>query len=135
VPVGSFTVIDLVLRGDTVCDGTRTDATGADVAVHGDRIAEVRNVTAQARRASSTWDGWCTGFVPVQTHHVAQSTGPRSARRRAGKGGNSTRVAPQSDATLGFSRRGALAVAVAVAEVALAPARPRGSTYRSTRTR
>src|SRR5262245_41096725 len=79
-PVGRFTVIDL-LRGDTVCDGTRTDATGADVAVHGGRIAEVGNVTAQARRASSTWAGWCTGFVPVQTHHVAQSTGPRSARR------------------------------------------------------
>jgi len=61
----------------------RTDATGADVAVHGGRIAEVGNVTAQARRASSTWAGWCTGFVPVQMHDVAQSTGARSARRRA----------------------------------------------------
>jgi len=135
-PVGSFTVIDLVLRSGTVCDGTRAP-TRPPPASRSTVLASRRSATSPHRLAapSSTWAGRCTGFVPVQTHYVAQSTGARSARRRAGKGGNSTRVAPQSDATPGFSRRGALAVAVAVVEVALAPGRPRGSTYRSTHTR
>src|SRR5262249_2063162 len=104
----------------------RTDATAADVAVHGGRIAVA---------AFSTWTRRCTGFVPVQTHYVAQITEARSLRRPAGNGATPLELLPQSDATVRISRRGALAAAVAVVEVALAPERPRGSTYHSIRTR
>jgi N-acyl-D-amino-acid deacylase len=71
----SFTVIDLVLRGGSVCDGTGAAARTADVAIDGGRIAEVGRVTAQARRVLDVAGlVVAPGFVDVHTHYDAQIT-------------------------------------------------------------
>jgi N-acyl-D-aspartate/D-glutamate deacylase len=68
-------VIDLVLRGGSVCDGTGAPARTADVAIDGGRIAEVGRVTAQARRVLDVAGlVVAPGFVDVHTHYDAQIT-------------------------------------------------------------
>ena len=42
---------DLIIRGGTVVDGTGAPPVTADVAVDGDRLAEVGRVAGRARRA------------------------------------------------------------------------------------
>jgi N-acyl-D-aspartate/D-glutamate deacylase len=70
-----FHVIDLVLRGGAVCDGTGTPARTADVAIDGGRITEIGRVTAPARRVLDV-SGLVVspGFVDVHTHYDAQIT-------------------------------------------------------------
>ncbi|MBN1670720.1 MAG: D-aminoacylase [Kiritimatiellae bacterium] len=62
-------MLDLVIKGARICDGTGNPWYGGDVAVRGERIAAVGVVRARARRAV---DGaglvLCPGFVDVHTH-------------------------------------------------------------------
>jgi len=68
-------VIDLVLRGGTVCDGTGAPPRTADVAIDGGQIMEVGRVTAQARRVLDVVGlVVAPGFVDVHTHYDAQIT-------------------------------------------------------------
>jgi N-acyl-D-aspartate/D-glutamate deacylase len=65
---------DLILRGGTVVDGTGADGIRADVAVDGDRITEVGDLTgAQATREIDATGKYVTpGFVDLHTHLDAQ---------------------------------------------------------------
>ncbi|WP_181782647.1 N-acyl-D-amino-acid deacylase family protein [Pseudonocardia pini] len=66
---------DLVVRGGTVVDGNGGPPRTADVAVSGDRIAEVGRVAGTGRREISA-DGAVVapGFVDVHTHYDGQAT-------------------------------------------------------------
>ncbi|HSI92484.1 MAG TPA: D-aminoacylase [Jiangellaceae bacterium] len=60
---------DVVLRGGTVLDGTGAPARLADVAISGDRIAEVGTITAGATRVVDV-SGLvvCPGFIDLHSH-------------------------------------------------------------------
>ena len=64
---------DLIIRGGTVVDGTGAPPVTADVAVDGDRIAEVGRVEGRAHREIDA-DGLVVtpGFVDIHTHLDAQ---------------------------------------------------------------
>ena len=66
---------DLVIRGAMVADGVGNPLIRADVAVSGDRIAEVGDVTESARETVEA-DGLvlAPGIVDVHTHYDAQLT-------------------------------------------------------------
>lgn len=68
-------MVDLLLRGGRVCDGTGAPAREADVAIAGDRIVAVGRAGGSARRVLDV--GGCIvapGFVDVHTHYDAQVT-------------------------------------------------------------
>jgi N-acyl-D-aspartate/D-glutamate deacylase len=66
-------VLDLILRGATVVDGTGHPSGVADVGIAEGRIAEVGQVN---QAAQETWDVSgsviCPGFIDVHTHYDAQ---------------------------------------------------------------
>ena len=66
---------DLVIRGGTVVDGTGAPARTADVAITGDRIAEVGS-SRRRREAPIDADGLLVtpGFVDIHTHYDGQVT-------------------------------------------------------------
>jgi N-acyl-D-amino-acid deacylase len=68
-------VLDLLIRGATVVDGTGGPARTADVAVTGERIVEVGRVSGRARRTVDA-DGLLLtpGFVDIHTHYDGQAT-------------------------------------------------------------
>src|SRR5512139_723396 len=61
---------DLLLRGATVIDGTRTPRFQADVGVRGDRIAAVGDLTHASSRTEIDATGKivCPGFIDAHTH-------------------------------------------------------------------
>jgi N-acyl-D-aspartate/D-glutamate deacylase len=64
---------DIVVRGGDVVDGTGSAPRRADVAVDGDRIAEVGEVTGRGRREIDARGRLVTpGFIDVHTHFDAQ---------------------------------------------------------------
>ncbi len=64
---------DLIIRGGTVVDGTGAEARVADVAITGDRIAEIGEVKADAREELAASGLLVTpGFVDLHTHLDAQ---------------------------------------------------------------
>jgi N-acyl-D-aspartate/D-glutamate deacylase len=68
-------VIDLVLRGGSVHDGTGAPARTADVALDGGRVVDVGRVTAAARRTLDAGGlAVAPGFVDAHTHYDAQVT-------------------------------------------------------------
>ena len=64
---------DVVIKNGTVVDGTGQQAYRADVAIQGDRIAEVGKVTDAAKRTINA-EGYIVtpGFVDIHTHLDAQ---------------------------------------------------------------
>ncbi len=68
-------MVDLVIRGGTVVDGTGAPARTADVAIDGDRIVEVGRVDSTGRREVDA-DGLLVtpGFVDIHTHYDGQVT-------------------------------------------------------------
>ncbi len=66
-------MLDTVIRGGTVVDGTGAPARRADVGIAGGRVAAVGDVDDQARRVLDA-DGLlvCPGFVDPHTHYDAQ---------------------------------------------------------------
>jgi len=68
-------MLDVVLRGGRVCDGTGAPARTADVGISGGRIAAVGRVDGSAHRTFDV-NGLIVspGFVDVHTHYDAQVT-------------------------------------------------------------
>jgi N-acyl-D-aspartate/D-glutamate deacylase len=66
-------MLDIVLRGGTVVDGTGSRAAVADVAIVADRIVAVGSLDEPARRTIDV-DGSvvCPGFIDLHTHYDAQ---------------------------------------------------------------
>jgi len=66
---------DLVIRGGTVIDGSGAAATTADVAIDGETIVEVGNVSGTAKREIDAAGALVTpGFVDIHTHYDGQAT-------------------------------------------------------------
>ena len=69
-------MLDLVITGGTVLDGTGAAPVRADVGVVGDRIAVVAPDAATGRDATRTIDARglvvAPGFIDVHTHYDAQ---------------------------------------------------------------
>src|SRR5262245_57009992 len=64
---------DLVIRGGTVVDGTGATATRADVAIDGDRIVDIGDVSERGRQEIDADGAYVTpGFVDIHTHLDAQ---------------------------------------------------------------
>jgi N-acyl-D-aspartate/D-glutamate deacylase len=64
---------DLVIRGGTLVDGTGADRCEADVAIAGNRIAEVGKIADKGRREiDATGQIVTPGFVDIHTHLDAQ---------------------------------------------------------------
>ena len=64
---------DLVVRGGTVVDGTRTEPFSADVAVDGDQIVEIGKVDAKGKREIDAHGLTVSpGFIDLHTHLDAQ---------------------------------------------------------------
>src|ERR1700676_4518446 len=80
-------MIDLVIRGGSVVDGTGAPARGADVAITDGRVVEVGRVTAAARRVIDA-DGALVapGFVDIHTHYDGQATWDAHLAPSAGHG-------------------------------------------------
>ncbi len=64
---------DLVIRGGTVVDGTGAEKVQADIAIDGDRITEVGEVSGKGKREIDATDRVVApGFVDIHTHLDAQ---------------------------------------------------------------
>lgn len=67
-------MLDLLIQGATVIDGSGEPPRQADVAVQGGRIVEVGRVSAAARETVRADGAWLTpGFVDIHTHYDGQA--------------------------------------------------------------
>lgn len=68
-------MFDVVIRGGTVLDGNGTPAVIADVAIKGDRIAEIGKITSPGKREINATGLLVTpGWVDIHTHYDGQAT-------------------------------------------------------------
>ncbi len=66
---------DLVIRGGTIHDGTGGDAIEADIAISGDRIAEIGRVSGSGREEIDAKGKLVApGWVDIHTHYDGQAT-------------------------------------------------------------
>jgi N-acyl-D-amino-acid deacylase len=63
---------DLVIRGGTVIDGTGAPGVRADVAIDGDRIAEIGDRLTGRRELDASGHVVTPGFIDIHTHYDAQ---------------------------------------------------------------
>ena len=66
--------VDLVIRGGLVCDGTGSEPYQADIAISGDRIVEIGQVTARGKdEIDATGRIVTPGFIDLHTHYDGQA--------------------------------------------------------------
>jgi N-acyl-D-amino-acid deacylase len=66
---------DLIIRGGTIVDGTGSEPFVGDIAIDGDRIVEVGEVSGSARREIDASGTIVTpGWVDIHTHYDGQAT-------------------------------------------------------------
>src|SRR3569833_3216397 len=66
---------DLIIRGGTIVDGTGAAPFQGDIAIDGDRISAVGQVTGQARREIDATGKIVTpGWVDIHTHYDGQAS-------------------------------------------------------------
>ena len=63
---------DVVIKGGTVIDGTGTPGVIADVAITGDRVAEIGQNLSGERELDATGHIVSPGFIDIHTHYDAQ---------------------------------------------------------------
>jgi len=68
-------MLDLLIRGATVIDGSGAAPAAADVGVRGGRIVEVGRITEDARERIDADGAWLMpGFVDIHTHYDGQAS-------------------------------------------------------------
>ncbi|ROZ68958.1 amidohydrolase family protein [Ramlibacter sp. WS9] len=68
-------MLDLIIRGGTVVDGSGAEPRTADIGIANGRIVEVGRITATARETVDAAGAWVTpGFVDIHTHYDGQAT-------------------------------------------------------------
>lgn len=68
-------MLDLLIEGGTVIDGTGAAPRTADVGIRDGRIVEVGRITGPARERISASGAWVTpGFIDIHTHYDGQAT-------------------------------------------------------------
>ena len=68
-------MLDWLIEGATVVDGTGTEPFTADVGVQGGRIVDVGRITSAARERLRADGAWLTpGFVDIHTHYDGQAS-------------------------------------------------------------
>ena len=69
-----MTVLDLLLRGGLVIDGTGAPARRADVGIKDGRVAVIGDTATSRRHATIDVDGLVVapGFIDIHTHYDAQ---------------------------------------------------------------
>ena len=86
---------DVVIRGGTIVDGTGAPAFVGDVALDGDRIAQVGGKAGPARREVQAEGRLVTpGWVDVHTHYDGQATWDPVLAPSSWHGATSCRLPP-----------------------------------------
>ncbi|MDY7227807.1 N-acyl-D-amino-acid deacylase family protein [Hyalangium rubrum] len=68
-------MLDLLLEGGTVIDGTGAEPRTADVGIRDGRIVEVGRITEAARERVDATGAWVTpGFIDIHTHYDGQAS-------------------------------------------------------------
>jgi N-acyl-D-aspartate/D-glutamate deacylase len=68
-------MLDLLLKGATVVDGSGAEPFTADIGVRGGRIVEIGRISEAARETVDAGGAWATpGFVDIHTHYDGQAT-------------------------------------------------------------
>lgn len=68
-------MIDLLIKGATVIDGTGAANVTADVAVIGEQIVQIGSITSSAKQTIQANGAWLTpGFIDIHTHYDGQVT-------------------------------------------------------------
>src|SRR5690242_15457937 len=80
-------MLDLVIRGGTVIDGTGAPSRTADVGVKDGRIDAVGQIDEEAREVVDADGALVTpGFVDIHTHYDGQATWDQQLRPSSGHG-------------------------------------------------
>ena len=80
-------MLDLLIRGGTLVDGSGAAPYSADLGVQDGRIVEIGSITEAARETVDASGAWVTpGFIDIHTHYDGQATWDDAMEPSAGQG-------------------------------------------------